>query len=101
MNRETTTDELIKYSSIIMRELQCRTIGLFRLHGSTKLEMVIEKGEWGLRILSIGSLGGISEEYIPADKGVFKEFGNKKTLSDMLSNPIEFQFREFCKSLEK
>lgn len=100
--KEQTNDELTHELSVVLQKIQGRTIGLFRLHGSDKLEMVIERESWGgLRTICPHSIGGFSDTYLPESKGVYKSFGDGRTLSDMLKNPIELKFSEFCESLKK
>jgi len=103
MSQKTkTNNELINELSINLRQIQDRTIGFFRYYHSDKLEMVIERESWGgLRTICLHSIGGFSDTHVPEEKGVYKAFPGGRTLSDMLKNPIELKFAEFCSSMKK
>jgi len=64
--------------------------------------MVLERESWGgLRTICPTSIGGCTETHIPEEKGIYKAFGEGRTLADMLKNPIELKFSEFCESLNR
>lgn len=72
-----------------LHKLQEHTIGLFRPHVSEVVELVIKKDDDLLKTITIGRLGGMITTHIPLEKGVYKEFGGNRSLSDMLRNPFE------------
>lgn len=94
--------QTIPYASntliIELHRLQDHVIGLFKPNASDVLEMVVKKDGDLLKTITIGSLGGLSTTYIPMGKGVYKEFGLSRTLSDMVKNPYELD--EICKSFK-
>lgn len=101
-SREQTNNELTHELSVALTKIQDRTIGFFRMHGHDKIEMVIERESWGgLRTICPNGMGGFSDTHIPESKGIYKAFGEGRTLSDMLKNPIELKFSEFCESFKK
>lgn len=84
--------------SIALGDLQKNVFGLFKLRGTDFLEMVIRKDGDLLKTVTVGRLGGLSTTHIPMDKGVYKEFGEGRSLDDMLRNPFELQ--DICKSFD-
>jgi hypothetical protein len=99
-SEKDSVDELLKETSIINRMIQDMTIGLFKPYGSDRVEMVIERESWGgLRTICPSAFGGFSETHIPEDKGIYKTFGEGRTLTDMLKEPFEFD--KFYKSFYK
>lgn len=96
----STRGETVKGAIMSMKELQAKAIGLFKInYPGSSFELVLDKDGDLLHTATVGSLGGISETHIPADRGVYKEFGEGKTLADMVNNP--FALDEFCKSFNK
>lgn len=94
--------QTIPYASaplqIELYKLQEHTIGLFKARGSDVIEMVVKKDGDLLKTITIGRLGGLHTTHIPMDRGVYKEFGQRRTLADMLKNPFELD--EICKSFD-
>lgn len=80
-------------------KLQEHTIGLFKIRGSDVIEMVIRKDGDMLKTIQIGNLGGLNTTHIQMDRGSYKEFGQGRSLADMLRNPFELD--EICKTLKK
>lgn len=78
--------------------LQTRVIGLFKPHAYDITYLVIENDHGNLKAVHIGALGGLSEYYTPASRGVYKEFGEGRTLADMKKNP--YALDEFYKSFK-
>jgi hypothetical protein len=102
VNREgkDIIDELLKEASLTNRLIHDITICLFRPYGSDRVEMVIERESWGgLRTICPSSFGGFSETHISEDKGIYKTFGEGRTLTDILKDPFEFD--AFYKSFYK
>lgn len=86
--------EMKKQLSQALQNLQSHTIGLFQ-QGSGQPEMVIENDNGLLTTITIGGLGGLQNNHISADKGMYKEFPDGKSLTDMLEDP--FALYEFKK----
>lgn len=74
---------------IELYKLQEHTIGFFRHHASEAVELVVRKDGNMLKTISIGKLGGLTTMHVPVEKGIYKEFGQNRSLSDMLKNPFE------------
>lgn len=85
--------------SVALNDLQDHTIGLFLLRGCTDVELVVKKDGDLLKTISIGTLAGLRTTHVPMDKGIYKEFGQGRNLSDMKNNPFELD--EFYKSFVK
>jgi hypothetical protein len=83
--------DLLRENSILTEEIQNMTIGLFRPYGSTVVEMVISREDFGgLHIISPALFGGFSETYIPENKGIYAPFEPGVNLTQMMKSPIEF-----------
>ena len=88
-------EELIKQLEI----LQHKCIGLFNNSYTNELEMVIEEKEGLLVTITIGTLGGISENNTSISNGLFKRFPDNKSLYEMKDDP--FALNDFCKLFGK
>lgn len=75
--------------SIELHKLQDHTIALFKMHGCDTVELVVRNEGGLLKTISIGTLGGLRTTHIPIEKGIYKEFGEGRSLADMLRNPFE------------
>jgi hypothetical protein len=98
---ERTNREVVQDLRVSLCTLQSKTIGLFKsqFEKGNSLDLVLQKDEIGtLHTISMGRLGGFSDVHVPANYGVFKEFGNGRTLADMLKSPFELQ--EFVDSFK-
>lgn len=80
--------DVIKKAQLACSTLQDHVIGLFRIYGTTTIELVIENNDGHLKTVHIGNLGGISTLSIPQDKGNLIMFDEGTTLTDFLSNPF-------------
>lgn len=92
--------EQIKSLITSLNELQSKTIGLFKptFYRSAKFELVLSEEDGLLHNVIVGELGGLSENHIPKERGIFKRFPDNQTLWQMKSNP--FALDEFIKSFE-
>jgi len=75
--------------SLALQNLQSHTIGLFQL-GSAPPEMVIKNDDGVLTTIAIGSLGGVNTNHISAEQGMYREFPDGKSMTQMMKNPYEF-----------
>jgi hypothetical protein len=72
-----------------MNVLQSKCIGIWNPAPGV-ISLIIEIDKNTITAISIGKLGGISEEHAPADAYRIVLFPESKTLSEMMNNPIEF-----------
>ncbi len=79
--------------------LQERTIGLFRIHGTTQLVLVVEVDRDLLKVVSINQLGGTNTIHLPSDKGILYLFDEGVTLASIkYDNPLEL--KRICDELK-
>lgn len=71
--------------------LQSNVIGLFRVHGTKHIDLVVENERDSLKTVTIGSLGGVSVTHLPSSKGKLIMFDEGKSLQDMKSNPFKLK----------
>ena len=80
--------EMEQQLSKALHNLQSHTIGMFQ-NGSAQPEMVIENDGGLLTTISIGGLGGLHTNHISVEQGMYKEFPDGKSLTDMMKNPYD------------
>lgn len=74
-----------------MGNLQERVIGLFKIRGTTHIDLVVDKEGDLLKTVHVGTLAGISVDHIPAEKGKLIMFEDGLTLSELKKNPFKLQ----------
>lgn len=80
----------------VLLELQSKTIGIAKIHGS--LELVTEEDQYSFTTYHLSELGGLSENHYPKSRFQFVNFPYKfKTLSDFMNEPNQFHnwFKEY------
>ena len=84
--------------SFELQKMQKNVFAFFKPFASESVEMVVERDGNLLKTLWVGNFGGLFTNHVPVEKGIYKEFGDGRSLSDMMSNPTELQ--EFYKKMK-
>jgi len=80
--------------------LQERTIGLFRIHGTTQLVLVVEVERDLLKVVSVSQLGALSTIHLPSNKGKLHLFNEGVTLASIKFD-APFELQDICNNLKK
>lgn len=79
----------MKDFSLKLKEVQDQIIGLYKIHG--QVELVFEESKDSFKSIFIGSLLGLRTNHYSKSEFYFKKFPKKKTLTQMMEAPLDFQ----------
>jgi len=76
-----------------LQSVQDIIIGIY-VDPTKRIELIVSKGDYTFKTVSVGSLFGLSISNYPLNR-VIHLFPDNKTLSEMMQDPIEFD--KWCK----
>lgn len=90
--KQFTIQESLNFLGGALRIIQAKVIGFFRHPGSNTDEMVVEEDEHTFTTIHVGSFLGLQTTIFPKSKFQFIPFPGNKTLSDMMEDPLGFDY---------